>query len=354
MGPTAWATATAYPKNCQILSGGTVYISSSEHTSAADTEPGVGANWNTVWNVYNVPGGNVVDVLDNFATEYPQWAAQGFEIAGFVWWQGHKDGGEQGSGTAGLAATTYEANLVNLIDSLRDYYEARYPAEHRAQRALRGGDLRLRRRRHLESGQQRGHDLECPDGGRGSVPVSRLCGQRGLGRHPRLLARRVGIARECRFPLQPERRTYLLTGDATGRAMIGLLGNTTEPDYDSWASQYPSADLSDPNADLTGNGWTNNEARLFGLDPTSGASVNPYATPFDASAGTFSYTRRDTSLTGATYEVWTTTDLITWTRDNAAVQNAGTPDSNGVETVSVTLSASAVDGKLFAQVRVVE
>ena len=29
---------------------------------------------------------NVVDVLDNFATEYPQYAAQGFEIAGYVWW----------------------------------------------------------------------------------------------------------------------------------------------------------------------------------------------------------------------------------------------------------------------------
>ena len=27
---------------------------------------------------------NVTDVLDNFATEYPQWAAQGFEIAGFA------------------------------------------------------------------------------------------------------------------------------------------------------------------------------------------------------------------------------------------------------------------------------
>ena len=36
---------------------------------------------------------NVVDVLNNFAAEYSDWADQGFEIAGFVWWQGDKDRG---------------------------------------------------------------------------------------------------------------------------------------------------------------------------------------------------------------------------------------------------------------------
>jgi hypothetical protein len=42
---------------------------------------------------------NVVDVLDNFATQYPDWAAQGFEIAGFVWWQGDKDRYDMGHAT---------------------------------------------------------------------------------------------------------------------------------------------------------------------------------------------------------------------------------------------------------------
>ena len=64
----------------------------------------------------------MVNVLDNFATQYPQWAAQGFEIAGFVWWQGHKDQNEP-------AATRYETNLVNLINSLRTYYGNRYPGK---------------------------------------------------------------------------------------------------------------------------------------------------------------------------------------------------------------------------------
>lgn len=66
---------------------------------------------------------NVVDVLDNFATEYPDWAAQGFEIAGFVWWQGDKDRYDMGY------ASKYEENLVKLIDSLRSYYSNRYPGQ---------------------------------------------------------------------------------------------------------------------------------------------------------------------------------------------------------------------------------
>ena len=32
------------------------------------------------------------DVLDNLGTLFPQYKDQGYEIAGFVWWQGHKDG----------------------------------------------------------------------------------------------------------------------------------------------------------------------------------------------------------------------------------------------------------------------
>ncbi len=58
---------------------------------------------------------NVVDVLDNFAAQYPNWASQGFEIAGFVWWQGERDLGNA------THANQYEANLVRLIDSLRTY-----------------------------------------------------------------------------------------------------------------------------------------------------------------------------------------------------------------------------------------
>ena len=49
----------------------------------------------------------MVDILDDFAGQYPDFAGQGFEIAGFVWWQGHKDQGEP-------HASNYEQNMVNF------------------------------------------------------------------------------------------------------------------------------------------------------------------------------------------------------------------------------------------------
>ncbi len=64
---------------------------------------------------------NVTDVLDNFATEFPQYAAQGFEIAGFGWWQGHKDQYDASY------ADRYEFNMMNFINEVRQYYENRYP-----------------------------------------------------------------------------------------------------------------------------------------------------------------------------------------------------------------------------------
>lgn len=64
------------------------------------------------------------EVLAKFDEKYPQWKGRGYEIAGFGWWQGHKDGGEQGKGPAGLPALRYEQNLVHLINTLRKEFNA--------------------------------------------------------------------------------------------------------------------------------------------------------------------------------------------------------------------------------------
>ncbi len=58
------------------------------------------------------------EVLNHFETRFPQWKGRGFEIAGFVWWQGHKDTGSE------LTARRYEQNLVRLIESLRAEFQA--------------------------------------------------------------------------------------------------------------------------------------------------------------------------------------------------------------------------------------
>lgn len=131
MGPTlTWTNATDYPKGVQIRHNGVVYNcinadfdtdgdgKNDTHTSSPDTEPGIGAQSSVYWSVHSVF--NVVDILDNFAAEYPQFADQGFEIAGYVWWQGHKD---QEQPQAGV----YESYMTNFINEIRDYYEGRYP-----------------------------------------------------------------------------------------------------------------------------------------------------------------------------------------------------------------------------------
>lgn len=61
---------------------------------------------------------NAKEALKNIAKWYPGYKDQGVEIAGFVWWQGHKDTGNAAH------ASKYEENLGRLIDSLRKDYDA--------------------------------------------------------------------------------------------------------------------------------------------------------------------------------------------------------------------------------------
>ncbi len=64
------------------------------------------------------------EVLANFDKEFSHWAGRGYEIAGFGWWQGHKDGGERGDDSAGVHAQRYEQNLTQLIKTLRQEFNA--------------------------------------------------------------------------------------------------------------------------------------------------------------------------------------------------------------------------------------
>jgi len=67
-------------------------------------------------------------VLNNLKKYFPAYKDQGYEIAGFSWWQGHKD---QSTPKHVLAppynlnwTTSYEKNLVNLINDLRKEFKA--------------------------------------------------------------------------------------------------------------------------------------------------------------------------------------------------------------------------------------
>lgn len=56
-------------------------------------------------------------VLKNLKKYFPDYKDQGYEVAGFVWWQGHKD-------QNAAHAAKYEENLVRLIKSLRKDFDA--------------------------------------------------------------------------------------------------------------------------------------------------------------------------------------------------------------------------------------
>ncbi|MCX6875427.1 MAG: hypothetical protein NTW21_16715 [Verrucomicrobia bacterium] len=138
-------------------------------------------------------------------------------------------------------------------------------------------------------------------------------------------------------------------------AASALLGVAPPADpFASWMStNYPTLTGADalPGADPDGDGLTNWEEFAFGLDPTSGASVNPISVPLDKTTGTFSYTR--TAGSTLTYTVWTATDLQTWDGPAAASQTPRVPVVDGVETVDVQLTGYSppVGGTLFVRVK---
>jgi len=150
------------------------------------------------------------ETLKNIAEIVPDYKGQGYEIVGFVWFQGHKDGGS--------SKETYEAHLVNLINDLRkdlnvpDMCAAvatvgfggmkmgpEYLGVHAAQMAV--GDPK----QHPEfAGKVASVDTRPFWRARADSPT-------GVGYH-----------------YNHNAETYILTGDALGRAMVEMLGGKAE------------------------------------------------------------------------------------------------------------------------------
>ena len=118
--------------------------------------------------------------------------------------------------------------------------------------------------------------------------------------------------------------------------------------YADWATAHGiSGQVASADADH--DGMSNFQEYAFGLNPTSGSSVNPISVPFNKATGTFSYTR--TVNTGLTYTVWHSADLVTWT-STGATQGTAVANGGDVETVPVTLDAGLLSApKLFVRVQ---
>jgi len=147
------------------------------------------------------------DVLNNFNKLFPQYKAQGYEIAGFVWWQGHKDGNA-------AHASRYEQNLVNLIKSWRKEFNAPKAPWVTATIGFGGWDLADH---HLTVAKAQlavtGENKKYPEF-KGNVLTVET---RDFWRDVEVSPQNQG------YHYNRNAETYMLVGDALGREMVKLL-----------------------------------------------------------------------------------------------------------------------------------
>ena len=149
--------------------------------------------------------------LADIAEQIPGYAGQGYEIAGFVWFQGHKD--------AGSSKEAYEEHLVNLIQDLRKDLEAPGMRAVVATIGFGGFDLYERYRGVWEAQMAVGDPEQHPDFAGNVASVDTRDFWREIEESPR--------SQDYHYHQNPE--TYLLVGEASGRAMVQLLGGAAAP-----------------------------------------------------------------------------------------------------------------------------
>ena len=147
------------------------------------------------------------EVLDNLSKYFPGYKNQGYEIAGFVWWQGHKDQNP-------AHASRYEQNLVHLIKTLRKEFKAPKAPFVLSTIAFGGWDLK-------------GHGL--------TVANAQLAVSGDKGKYPEFVGNVKTVeARDfwrdksvspsgAGYHYNHNAETYMLVGDALGRGMVQLL-----------------------------------------------------------------------------------------------------------------------------------
>jgi hypothetical protein len=151
--------------------------------------------------------------IDKIDKVVPGYKGQGYEIAGFVWWQGHKD-----SFTPGLIAE-YEQNLVNLINDVRKEFKVPKMPAVVATVGFGGHNMADKFLRILEAQMAVGDTKKHPEFAGTVASVDTRDFWREVDESPR--------SQDYHYNRNAE--TYMLVGDALGRAMVGLLGGKAEP-----------------------------------------------------------------------------------------------------------------------------
>jgi hypothetical protein len=147
-------------------------------------------------------------VLDNFDREFPHWKGRGYEIAGFVWWQGHKDGGEP-------YASRYEQNLGHLIRTLRKEFNAQNAPFVIGTIGFGGWNMSGPHKTIAEAQLAVSGEKERYPEFKGNVLTVET---RDFWRRPEVSPRNQD------FHYNQNAETYMLVGEAMGKGMLTLLG----------------------------------------------------------------------------------------------------------------------------------
>jgi len=150
--------------------------------------------------------------LGNIDKVVPGYQGQGFEIAGFVWFQGHKD-----SFSEELIAE-YEKNMVNMINDVRrEFKTPKLPAVV-ATVGFGGHNMADKFLRILQAQMAVGDPQKHPEFAGTVASVDTRDFWREVDESP--------TSQDYHYNRNAE--TYMLVGDALGRAMVGLLGGKAE------------------------------------------------------------------------------------------------------------------------------
>ena len=159
---------------------------------------------------YDLMVEGVHKTLKNLDKIVPDYQGQGYEIAGFVWWQGHKD--------KDVPKEVYEKHLVHLIQDLRKEFKAPHMPAVVATVGFGGMDMEPGHFMTWEAQMAVGDPKQHPAFAGNVASVDTRPFWRSRGESP------TGTG----FHYNHNAETYVLTGDALGRAMVALKGGKAE------------------------------------------------------------------------------------------------------------------------------
>ena len=152
----------------------------------------------------------VQNTLKNIDKIVPDYNGEGYEIAGFVWFQGHKD--------KNVPKEEYERHLVNLINDLRKEFHAPSMPAVVATVGFNGMNMEPGHAMTWEAQMAVGDPQQHPEfaGNVASVDTRKFWRNRG------------DSPTNTGYHYNHNAETYVLTGDTLGRAMIRLKGGDAE------------------------------------------------------------------------------------------------------------------------------